>query len=269
MAVSGIGNATAVTAGFSHACAIDAKQAKCWGRNDFGELGNGSTTQSAMPVMVSGIGNATAVVGGEYHSCAIDGGQVKCWGLNNWGQLGDGSITDRAVPVLVAGGLVAPPPANPNEPLAPPPPTKQAEYTVSVGVIPEAAVTATASGTLGSATLSVTLDLSLLFPSGAFSAQGRFAAGYNVYVAARVPGARLGLPGAAWFMLPRTRTWTQLALPIVAYLENVAQGGTLDVPILRNLDMTGLVGTEFYIGYGLDGDEMLARGRYRGIYIVQ
>src|SRR5208283_1041006 len=63
-----------------------------WGYNNYGELGNGSTTSSATPVQVSGISGVVAVAGGWGHSLALKSdGTVWAWGFNGDGELGDGS----------------------------------------------------------------------------------------------------------------------------------------------------------------------------------
>ena len=169
----------------------------------------------------------------------------------------------------------APQPVNPNQPVAGPPPA-QTDYTATTGRMPTAAVATIASGRLGSATLKVTLDLSKVLSAGSFVATGHFAAGYNIYVAALVPGGVLGLHDATWFMLsattPTTHAWAALASPIGAYMAGVAQGAAnqlVQVGILENLDVTALLGSEIYVGYGLDSNEMLAQGRYRGVYILR
>jgi hypothetical protein len=153
----------------------------------------------------------------------------------------------------------------------PPPPATQAVFTVPTGRLPAAAVAVSPSGTFGSATLVVTLDLSQVLALGS-AEQGQFAAGYNIYVAALAPAGALGLPAASWFVLPATHVWTTLSSPIAAFLSGVAQGaatGTVVINILQGLDVTGLVGTEFYLGYGTSDTEMLTAGRYRGVYKVQ
>lgn len=176
------------------------------------------------------------------------------------------TIEDKTFTVSQEANLVAPS-CPPDQPIAPPPAT-QTEYTFVTNVIPDAAVTVTASGTLGSVTLNVILDLSRL--AGFFTGQGQFAAGYNVYVVAYVPSGRLGLPAATWFMLPASPGfWTQFGLPMAAYLQNVAQTASVAIGILQNMDMTELIGTEFYIGYGTSDEEMLNSGRYRGVYIAR
>jgi len=101
--VLGITTAKSIDLGSNHACAVltDGK-VKCWGENDSGQLGDGTTTDRSTPVEVSGITSATSVVLGNDHSCAVlTDEKVKCWGDNSAGELGDGTETDRATPVDV------------------------------------------------------------------------------------------------------------------------------------------------------------------------
>jgi alpha-tubulin suppressor-like RCC1 family protein len=99
-------SSTAVAVGYWHACALtSAGGVQCWGRNDHGELGNGSTNGSTVPVAVTGLAfGATAMSAGDAHSCALTtAGGVVCWGLNGNGQLGNGTQTNSSVPVAVVG----------------------------------------------------------------------------------------------------------------------------------------------------------------------
>ena len=71
--------------------------------NNFGELGDGTSTTRTTPVAVLGAISFVAVKTGTYHSCGLTGGGTAyCWGRNREGQLGNGSTTDSYTPVRVA-----------------------------------------------------------------------------------------------------------------------------------------------------------------------
>jgi alpha-tubulin suppressor-like RCC1 family protein len=99
------GNAKEITTGAAHSCALMTNgTVKCWGANTYGQLGTGTTTNSATAVSVAGLPRpAVAVSAGGHHTCArLDDNSIRCWGRNDKGQLGDNSRTNSSTPVAVA-----------------------------------------------------------------------------------------------------------------------------------------------------------------------
>jgi alpha-tubulin suppressor-like RCC1 family protein len=98
----------AVSVGFRHSCAIRLDGvAFCWGWNNRGQLGIGSTSpdfHSHPPTQVSGDHVFTSISAHGESTCGVRAdGVALCWGLNSAGQLGDGTTTQRLVPTPVAG----------------------------------------------------------------------------------------------------------------------------------------------------------------------
>jgi len=151
------GNAASIALGDYHSCAVLLDGGvRCWGRNSFGQLGDGGNLDRSTPVAVygfteSGTDRAESLALGSAHSCALlSTNTVKCWGRNAEGQLGDGTTTARFSPVAVSGLIFAyppPPPLPPAPPLpssprlpSPPPPhipfgRNEIIYTVAAGVL--------------------------------------------------------------------------------------------------------------------------------------
>jgi alpha-tubulin suppressor-like RCC1 family protein len=104
--VQDVRGAAAIGAGGGHSFAVlDDHTLLAWGFNDFGQLGDGATTDRATPLPVRGLSAGARSVSGGYHHtvAALDDGTVWAWGLNDGGQAGDGTTVNRSIPVRVAG----------------------------------------------------------------------------------------------------------------------------------------------------------------------
>lgn len=99
------GPARQISAGGDHVCAaLMSGEIWCWGNNQYGQLGNGSTSERAAPGKVAGIDSAIQVSSGGDHSCALlADGTARCWGSGLFGKLGDGAAEQRLTPVAVSG----------------------------------------------------------------------------------------------------------------------------------------------------------------------
>jgi alpha-tubulin suppressor-like RCC1 family protein len=94
-----------VSAGGTHSLAVGSdNNTYAWGYNSYGQLGNGSSTNSNVPVQVTlptGV-TFTQVSAGLGHSLAVGSdGNAYAWGSNSYGQLGDNTTTDSNLPVSV------------------------------------------------------------------------------------------------------------------------------------------------------------------------
>ena len=77
-----------------------------WGDNDYGELGNGTTENSSMPICISDIQdsplNGKNIVD-VYGRIAKDSeGKLYSWGYNRYGQLGNGTTEDSSMPICIS-----------------------------------------------------------------------------------------------------------------------------------------------------------------------
>ena len=105
-----------IACGDGHSCAVANGQIVCWGENGSGQLGDGTTTETATPTTVTGVSDATAVAASIDHTCAMTDTEVYCWGSNGFtdytmggafsinGKIGQpNSVNDASTPQLVAG----------------------------------------------------------------------------------------------------------------------------------------------------------------------
>jgi alpha-tubulin suppressor-like RCC1 family protein len=96
--IEGVSEAVAIAAGVEHTCVIlSSGRVRCWGRNDAGQLGDGSGLNRSRPVDVVGLAGIVGLTAGSSHTCALSGkGAVWCWGL----QYGNVPV---ALPALSSG----------------------------------------------------------------------------------------------------------------------------------------------------------------------
>lgn len=78
--------AVRISSGFGHSCGLDAAgQASCWGRNQVGDLGDGTTVSRSSPAPVAGGHVFRAIDAGLGSTCALDqDGAAHCWGWNQF-----------------------------------------------------------------------------------------------------------------------------------------------------------------------------------------
>lgn len=103
MRVTNLPAASMIASGHLHSCAIAKSDGAvwCWGANAAGELGDGSTTDRALPVRAGQLMGATAIAAGINNTCAIaSGGEVYCWGTDL--QSGDGEIVNSRLPTRMS-----------------------------------------------------------------------------------------------------------------------------------------------------------------------
>ncbi|MBF0371721.1 MAG: hypothetical protein HQL52_19980 [Magnetococcales bacterium] len=93
-----------VSAGEYHTAAVKTDGTVwAWGDNYDGQLGDGTTEDSSIPVQVQGLTNVAQVAAGEDHTLALGtDGTVWAWGSNRYGQLGDSTFTNSLTPVQVS-----------------------------------------------------------------------------------------------------------------------------------------------------------------------
>lgn len=110
--VKGLSNVISVTAGVANTCAVvgatptaTSGAAKCWGNNENGVLGSGTTKSELRltPTTVTGLSSDVVSLSmGMEHACAVTtAGTAKCWGVGINGELGNGTTKSSTVPVTV------------------------------------------------------------------------------------------------------------------------------------------------------------------------
>jgi len=104
-AANDLNEVIAIAAGGSHSLALLKNgTVDAWGEGKYGELGNGKSENSSVPVKVSNLSEVTAIAAGELTSYALlSNGTVMAWGNDEAGELGNGKSENSSVPVKVGG----------------------------------------------------------------------------------------------------------------------------------------------------------------------
>jgi len=96
---------TSIATGTFHTCAVHSGAAKCWGRNNVGQVGDGTQVGKPNPTPVTGLSSGIMSIGAGNQTCAMtSAGRVKCWGEGQSGNLGNNGNVSSSTPVDVAGG---------------------------------------------------------------------------------------------------------------------------------------------------------------------
>jgi alpha-tubulin suppressor-like RCC1 family protein len=106
--ISSVDQAKDADSGVGHMCVLLSNgTVKCWGANEYGQLGINSQTSSTDPKLVVNVSAAWQLAVGKNHACVLitsktpGKNDIQCWGLNTDGQLGNGSYENSLVPVFV------------------------------------------------------------------------------------------------------------------------------------------------------------------------
>ncbi len=100
--IDGVGPVQLLAVGGTHTCATAGEQMFCWGSNDDGQLGDGTTASRATPTIVPAVSNVRQISLGASHSCVrLRDARIRCWGHGSLGELGDGNHSSSLTPVDV------------------------------------------------------------------------------------------------------------------------------------------------------------------------
>ncbi|MCC7003471.1 MAG: Ig-like domain-containing protein [Gemmatimonadaceae bacterium] len=95
--------------GWYHGCGIEISDGStwCWGRNNLGQLGDGTGVDHSMPELIANGHRFVSVIAKYSHTCGLTAaGAAWCWGRNAYGASGDGTVNQANIPVEVLGGRV-------------------------------------------------------------------------------------------------------------------------------------------------------------------
>ena len=276
-----------------------------WGGNWAGQLGDGTREQRLRPTLVAGLTEVVDIAAGDGHALARKrDGSVWGWGLSDAGALGDlaeSSSTPvrlntpsgvqqlaaggRNSALLTADGLAYLAGNNTVGQLGDGTFARQPGFAISVngttdglldlapgvpkqvapGALPLFLVKTEQRGKLSA--LSLRANVFGLLNSTEVVRAARSGVVYNLYVVALVGSQTVSL----WAVLNEQHNWQALSFPLAQYLSGVsldARTQSVLVQILDSVDLSGLAGARIFVGYGIDGQEMLSSKRYREVLTI-
>lgn len=275
--VGGLSGVKAIDAGERVSTALTTNgRIFAWGENYEGELGNEIDFESRVPAMAEGENFASISVGSWHTLTLKTDGSAWGFGWNYFGQMGDGTFDDKYTHAgIVNSQLTA------FLDLAP----GKTKLPIPAGKLPPFLVETTKIGSLQKLSLIGSIGVNGFAsappppldgqPGSKARSNGSFSAGFNVYVAAIIPGAPATASAperpVSLFLKTQLASWQPyLGGPLTEYLRGVSESSDkrIVVDILSSTDISSLVGTKFLLGYGVDSEEMIRAGRYRVVYEV-
>lgn len=272
---------TAIAAGDDLSCALDADgRVWSWGEHSGAGLGRPVAADfDAHAGVVPGLEQVLALACASQAGMALrHDGTLLAWGRNFEGQLGDATLATRSAAVVVV---------NPDA-SAPLDLDLTTANDLAAAALPPFYALTRRSGALNRLSLAVDLRLpsASLGPTrpahalaGPAAARADTSARYNLYVAASVPAtaaaAAQSAPMAAaapiWLQLDSQRQWQALSWPMAEFMRQVAASAPdalLRLEILEATDLSAFAGSNIWLGYGTDAQEMIRSARYRNLFSV-
>jgi len=99
--VPGLSGVTTVAASDHSVALLSDGTLRAWGRNNYGQLGNGTFTHSDEPVTVSGLSGVIGIAAGDHTVALLNDGTLRAWGRNDYGERGRTEQALTGIPPLL------------------------------------------------------------------------------------------------------------------------------------------------------------------------
>ena len=241
-----------------------------WGMNHYGQMGDGTTTNTFTDTPKQTSTGFTAIAAGDSHSLALKpDGSVWAWGDNRSAQLGDGTFAQHLVPALVVNqtadgylNLAA------NVSFEPPPGVGVPFFVVASGAITgtSASVSTTTKFNAPDVGKSGVTFVTAIVPTGTLVAAASGATALSM----PHPISRAATTPPGFVLVQLTASGWQLVSngQLLPYATGVLGDQISAQTILNGTDATNVKGAQFCVGYGASADEMVTAGRMRIVATV-